>query len=367
MNLELPAPTIDFGYSRPGSARPVKAPAEVASPADLPPRLYLGTLDPASFAATTSGWHALWRDADPGTHVAVSYERSSNRLRIEQSYLQQPVLSSVVANTFSESLPFCYGAFPAGWDALAREIAEESWHLRYLEMKATTLPALAFFPDGHLCSVVVPVAVRQLSRVPFFVRAVAVDPAVAISVRATAHLLGSVVNHVEGRAHSSSLTPAAAHARAALTFGLPLVSEPVLESARDGTRALTVHRRHYLLVVDVFFRDLLRVLRHLARHGLVRDRSDDTDAGAFDFSALVLPASACLRAEHISFWDPLRTRRMVFGRLRHPGPLDAPVTAAADGATAGCQVAAAERWSAAWLGALAARSAAGVAVNPTRA
>jgi hypothetical protein len=98
----------------------------------------------------------------------------------------------------------------------------------------------------------------------------------------------------------------------------------ITETRRDGSNAVTVRRRHYEVVVNLFFGDLPLVLSKFSAHGLLALRTPvgttirDEWPFAPEYSAIVLPALFGPRVQQLVFFDEACTHRVVF-----PGPIRA--------------------------------------------
>jgi hypothetical protein len=102
-------------------------------------------------------------------------------------------------------------------------------------------------------------------------------------------------------------------------LGTPLIKLPELQGPAGGSRALTVRRSHYILIVSCFFRDLERLVASLHRFGLVGNAlENDVREGypeAHEYCAVVLPAGGERLLSEVRLFDRAGSRRLVYPKI----------------------------------------------------
>jgi hypothetical protein len=296
------------GYQRPSA---------VCSASNVPGRLFIGTLEPSRFTLTPDGWTVRYAGSAPDTYVDVCYARSSNQLSAAQVWRGVPGPCTCTGDDRWEAL--CKGylfGLPADWEELLRKRLGDGLNVHYMPETSGTF-RYVFFPDGIFYSVVCPVRLADLRTAVRVVRAIDADPCVMGCVMARLELTVSAVNYLEGSSSEVPSDPVAAWIQAWRRDGLMPVELPLWETRpSDGSRALTVRRLHYNLVLGCAFADLELVLEHLHRHGLVGVAAsrlhDDSHVHTPEFRALLIPALTGLGRAQIQFFDEAGTRRLTY-------------------------------------------------------
>jgi hypothetical protein len=129
----------------------------------------------------------------------------------------------------------------------------------------------------------------------------------------------------------------AALAMTSLVYGLVARFKPHWDTATDGgSRALTVQRVHYWLIMQCPFRILEPTIESLAEFGLIGNSSVDPCArhlpmrDVFDFRGLVLPASLESIGAEIAFFDDSRRRRIFTNAICRTDDLQTVMSAVSD-------------------------------------
>jgi hypothetical protein len=295
-----------------------KIPREARSAGDLPGRMFMGNLDPASVRFTGEGWSALYRDHDPGTWFEIKYERQSDILFFRESWNGHEFSGGCAASSFNNLIGFACGMFmPWVLDKQAGKDVQARFSVRYTD-DTETRPLAAYFPDGRLKTIVYPIPVSMLRQAVAFHRELEQAPQINTSVGGYLVKGMSVVNFVEGAIPDFIQTPLDLFTYSGAQLGLPALEMPVWETPAKGPSALTLRRMHYLHVVTTPFRDLLRVLEALCRHGLIGRATTDIREGypdAPEFRALVMPAGYDFLGKDIQYFDPVRQRRLFYPQI----------------------------------------------------
>jgi hypothetical protein len=291
-------------------------PHEVVCADDLPWRLYLGDIDPDSFVGDANGWRVEYRDAAPDTGIALEYRPAENLLRLNQRYRGAEVSTYASAkSTWRQLTPLAYPGLATHWEAKVRDELEPHFNLRVISGGPDT-PCVVGLPDGAFMAVVCPVPVLMLRAVPLAFAAMDQDASIAAVVAGHLSLALTVVNYAEGRCPGIPDAPDRLYYKALIESGLSPIEVPIWETGKDGTRALTLRRVNYLLVVTCTLRDVTRVVGHLAEAGLIARGSGRSEGypDAPEYGALVMPSSNEL-TENFWFTDAAASRRVFFPRI----------------------------------------------------
>ena len=184
------APVFPKLIPLPAVTRPVRVPvarlADVRSEADLPDRLFLGDLVAGSFRPEKKGWRAEWRDAD-GHYARL---RCAGHLSsLEMRYDDDELVTLITAEQFSELGQSIRNIHPGAWlDRLAKRL-EPLCNLRVFPYREEDAVG-GDFPDGHLLSLVLPVAADRLPALDALYRQMQGDPAICTGVSAHACQIG---------------------------------------------------------------------------------------------------------------------------------------------------------------------------------
>jgi len=308
------APVFPKLIPLPAVTRPVRVPvarlADVRSEADLPDRLFLGDLVAGSFRPEKKGWRAEWRDAD-GHYARL---RCAGHLSsLEMRYDDDELVTLITAEQFSELGQSIRNIHPGAWlDRLAKRL-EPLCNLRVFPYREEDAVG-GDFPDGHLLSLVLPVAADRLPALDALYRQMQGDPAICTGVSAHACLTLSVVNYLEGANPGMLAHPVGLVMHHVNALGTPAADMPVRETDADGRVAWTLRRSHYILVTQVHLRDAARVVQHLVASGFIGRRADAAEGyphGA-EFGACLMPFGYEYAARNIWWFDAAGRRRMFY-------------------------------------------------------
>lgn len=290
---------------------------EIRTPQDLPSRLLLGQLVENSFLADAAGWRAIYE----GRQAQLALQWDGERLCASQRWFAHTALTNV-------GLPRIVDIARAAlvhheWLGVLPAALHPPLNV-FVETGAATGATMVCYPDGLLLTLLVPVPVRRLETCAALIRDLEEAPDLLASVSSELRCGWSVVNHIAGRSVVADLPHSAIDELTYREMGLPTFEPAQTETRRDGSSAVTVRRRHYELVVNLFFCDLPLVLAKFNEHGLLAVRTTvgttirDEWPFAPEYSAVVLPAIFGPRVQQLVFFDEARTRRVVY-----PGPIRA--------------------------------------------
>ena len=282
-------------------------PAAVRSAADLPDRLFVGDLVPESFEVLPRGWRARYEDAAPETWAKLEFVRGKPPLlRVSAAFRGSDGFASQTPASGFGSLAHAAIVLPQPWLAALRE------RLAGLEIDLFDAPGgadfIGTFPDGWLMKIIVPVAVRDLSRIGVFHRCVEADPQRSTAVRSMLRPWSSWVEYAVGRSPVAAESPDAVAARIADEWGLPQIEAPAFFDHPEGPRVLRVRRHHFNLDVTTPFRDFERVVHALAESGLVMPVVGDR---APERRALAAQAPLLERGQRVQLYALDRSLRVV--------------------------------------------------------
>ena len=295
----------------------IENPADVRGIGDLPSTMLLGALDRESFRRSDDAWHAVYRSNIPDTACALSYDVPAQEFTVRWTY-RNVVCSSGKVN----GEKFTHVLRATNRDAPARLLAELT---RSIEGPLNLIVPggmaeqmnYLYYPDGFLMAVACPVPVCRLAVLPDVMRDIDGDDRISAYVSADVQLRWSVVNYVEGLNKEPMTDPLSADAFTIKQTGLPPFEVVIWETNKDGARALTVRRRHYVLTLSAFLGDIELVISHLVGHGLIAnggDRESYAYPDGHEFAGLVMPRMALNVPQRINTFDDRKTRRLVTGR-----------------------------------------------------
>lgn len=295
-----------------------KSPAEVRNAGDLPQRMFMGNLDSAAVRLTESGWVALYRDHNPGTWFELKYERQSATFFFRQSWNGHECNGGCQATTFNDLIGWACGmVLPWELDQKARMDVESRFNAKYIG-DTEVRPISAYFPDGRIKSIIYPIPVTRMRDALAFHEKLEHSAEIKTSIRGFFVKGWSAVNYVEGDIPNFIESPLHLFTHTIEQLGLPAVEMPVWETSSGRPSAWTLRRLHYLHIVQVSFRDLLRALTTLCKFGLIGPASTDKREGfphAHEFRALILPAGLEVSASQIQDFSRDRLRRTFYPQI----------------------------------------------------
>lgn len=295
-----------------------KSPDEVRTAGDLPQRMFMGDLDSATARFTESGWEALYRDNDPGTWFQLKYERQSATFFFRQSWNGHETGGGCKAKAFNDLIGWACGmTLPWDIDQKARMDVESLFNAKYIG-DTEVRPVSAYFPDGRIKSIIYPIPVARLRDALAFHEKLEHSAEIKTSIRGYFVKGMSEVNYVEGGIPRFIESPLHLFSHTIQQLGLPAVAMPVWETPDGRPPAWTLRRLHYLHVVQVPFRDLLRALKTLRTFGLIGPASTDQREGfpgGHEFRALILPGGMEFLAAHIQDFSNDRLRRTFYPQI----------------------------------------------------
>ncbi len=306
----IPLPRIDRPYAGTNCS-----PSEVKSPADLPKRLFLGSLDEQSFQSFTNGWSAAYLDDDGETRVDINYDHKAGRLAMSQTWRGEFGAGCTVGTDDFGHLARNSFGFPYTWDQRAKDALEARYNIQYLPTQEKAF-VMTGFPDGAFKSLACPVPVSKLRDLLACHRAMDADPAIKTTIHGYIKLGTGTVNYLEGRNGAFASDPIPLYFHTFDQTGLPPVTAPVWETGKDGTRALTVQRHVYIYNVTFPFREIDRVISHLHGYEIIgsarNKESFDTPPDAPEFAAVSLQSGLEVLPIHFNYFDQERKRRTFY-------------------------------------------------------
>ena len=282
-------------------------PADVRSAADLPDRLFVGDLVPGSFELRPDGWRARYEDAEPETSADLEFLGGEKPLlRVSVAFRgNHGLVSQTPACSFGD-LARAAIVLPEPWvEGLRERLAVFAVEM----LRAPSGPGfVATFPDGWLMKLLVPLPLRELSRVVAFHRCVEADAQRRTAVDVSLLPWWSCIEYAVGRSPVAEESPDAVAARDAEAWGLPQPEAPVFVDHPGGPRVLRLMRHHLNLDVSTSLRDFERVVRALVATGLVALDGGDR---APERRAFVARAPLLDGGRRIELYAEDRSRRVV--------------------------------------------------------
>lgn len=316
---------------RPGGSTDVK-PLDVAKPDDLPRRLLVGSLVHESISITADEWHAEWRDDELDASVSLTCLRSSRLVLFDTAWRGiRGYSGSTTCRGWMDAVKAIFGwplelDLPADWLDL--------WHVRlgsrFNVLVSDEVPegyAAAYFPDGILFDITVPLPIARLRDALSCQQAINADPTIAAVVHSRVELGHTVVNYIDKLCPDFADSSEGAYDQTFAEMGLPPSEAPLREAPAGKPAALTVRRNHYNLIVGCAFRDTERVLQQLNAHGIVgsayTSQGMDERSSALEYKALVTRGGVVELADHVQYFDTDRTRRITWAKISDISSLDA--------------------------------------------
>jgi hypothetical protein len=289
---------------------PVAAIADVKSAADLPDRLFLGKLAPESFTPQKKGWKAEWRDADG--HVA-RFRCAGHLSSLELVYDGDELVTLITAERFAELGQTIQNLHPGAWmDKLAKRL-EPLCNLRVFPHREEDAVG-GDFPDGHLLSLVMPVAADRLMALFELHKQLQADAAITSGIDAYLRLAYSIVNYLEGQNPGMLAHPVGLVMHHVNALGTPAADMPVREEDSEGRIAWTLRRSHYLYVAHLHLRDAARFVARLVEAGFIGRKTGNAEGypNGAEFGAALLPFGYEYAAKNVWWFDAEGRRRMFY-------------------------------------------------------
>lgn len=301
----LPLPAIE----RPAHL-PVDRPAEVKSADDLPNRLFLGDLVAESFRTQKKGWVAEWRDADG--HLA-RYRFAGHLSSLEMAYDGDELVTLITAERFAELGQSIQNIHPGSWLGKLGERIEPAYNLRVFPHREDDAVG-GDFPDGHLISLVMPVAADRLMDLFDLHKRLQNDATIRTGIDAYLRLAYSIVNYLEGRNPAMLTHPVGLVMHHVNALGTPAAEMPTRELDNDGEAAWTLRRSHYLYVAHLHLRDAARLVERLAEAGFIGRKPSPAEGypDGPEFAAALLPFGYEYAAKNAWWFDAEGRRRMFY-------------------------------------------------------
>lgn len=258
---------IPLGMSRRPAAEFDILPAEVRGPEDLPCRFLIGSIAPESFQRTGEGWTVLYVDPTPDTWCRIEFSPSNGRLSMSLCWRGIPISGAAYRNHWRVLLEGISMARTEEWDREAGRRIPATWNAGYL-VSDQTMPEGYSLPDGGMKLIRCPVPIGRLRDAARAFHAIGTDPRVASPTIGTLHFTRTRLRVVPGRCDPRLGTPAGLADACLAGLGPPPVNIGE-RRAGDGSLVLEADREHYVLLLVTYFRDMERILGHLAAHQLL--------------------------------------------------------------------------------------------------
>lgn len=279
---------------------------------DLPSRLLLGDLQPASFQRSPKGWQVQYRDQDNG---GVDLEVTGSHFFVCPFFLGEKIMASGAANNPKALGMALTGQTANAWQEALKKYLEPKYPVTVVNADTGgKFPTVCFIPDGWLYTILVPVHFGHLNALLAFHNELVESTTLAAPMGASVRLQLHATNYVEGRWDGMN-DPYALIIRHLQQAGTPLCEAPVREEAPDGSAAWTIRRLTYLYRSQCFLRDLPRLIDALFLAGFLSD--------APDMRAAVMPTEIAMSAATIRWWSEHRECKSVWTDFRFKESVDA--------------------------------------------
>lgn len=291
---------------------------QIQSSHDLPPYLFMGSLDESSFTHGSHGWSAMWK-RDDDTWFCIEYDAADKCVHARDAWLgrdgfytcaHQPDLSALSQMRFMTPVQ--------AWEDQAEEMLQAQWNLKYMKAEDGDW-IMAGLPDGLMKTLILPVTVDALPRLIETFIAFREDPEMDFPISGYVVPIMSSVNYIEGHNPVWAENPGDLYMRTFKQTGFPPVDMPVREQGRDGSAAWTIRRIVAVAVIGMPFVGLIPCLERLERTGLIAAGpmcSSDTDPGpdSVEFSACVVPMGKEISSASMA-WAARDRHRRVFWKM----------------------------------------------------
>ena len=293
-------------------------PSEVKSVSDLPKRAFIGTIDETTFEIGKNGWSASYFGYEKGTNVVLKYDVNKKHLDLSQTWRGMEGYPIISRGDKFGYIARSTGAFPKKWDETAKRELEGRYNLQYVSTQENFSTQVAF-PDGFSKTLICPVPVSKLRDAFNFIKDLDQDLSIETGIMGYLNLTQSLVNYVKGKNEKIVSDPLSLILHTYDELGIAPIGFPKWETASDGSEALTVRRYHYVLVLDLFFRETYKVMDRLHHFGLIGNSNEyaktDRYPGSSEYLSVILPGGLAVQPFHFSSFDPLGRRRTSYEKF----------------------------------------------------
>jgi hypothetical protein len=223
------------------------------------------------------------------------------------------------AERFADLSQSIQNIHPAAWlDKLSKRL-EAVFNLRVFPHREEDAVG-GDFPDGHLLSLVLPVAADRLMALFELHKRLQTDAALTTGLDAFLRLSFSVVNYLEGQNPTMLAHPVGLVMHHVNALGTPAAELPVREEDGEGRIAWTLRRNHYLYIAHVHLRDAARLVERLATAGFIgrKDAAGDGYPSGPEFGAALLPSGYEYAAKNAWWFDSAGRRRIFYPSFAEP-------------------------------------------------
>ncbi len=318
---------LDVGFLPVGvTQRPAnhtrKPPRDVHRADDLPARIYLGSLDAASFTRNDTGWSVMYRGAEPDTHVAVNYRASRNQLSATFTWRgEQGLHTAGTGDDWRDIALRLSLGFPQNWHRKASTLVNERYNARYIQEQDGDR-TFTGFPDGSFKTILIPIPGFRLGESTMLLERIDADKEIAAPVAIKAVMTQSRIEYRTDRCDDVPIAPRELAAFNRRATGLSCHGLPHFAWVEDGIEILAIDRWIYLLHVGCAFRDLFRVLDHCQEFGLIGESYRHCAPSHYpdgeEWSALIIPGGYEQLGLRLHYFDRVNSRRIAYGTILRP-------------------------------------------------
>lgn len=272
---------------------------------ELPSRVPMGDLQPETFRKTAEGFEVFYRSGDYSMKLNLEGDSFSADERYKGTELLY-YMGDARMFLGPRMAQLRLGPTQEADQRIGSDLAEIG-NIKYSPF-GDVLKTGSFnsFPDGFLMSIIIPLAIDEsvFQRLSRFFRDLPDDDSLSIS--GFMEFARHVVNYRQGLCSDVPDDPMLLYLWSLERGYLP-AAMPVLEGEPDN-RALTLRRMGYNLVLNVFMRDIFRVVRLLKEAGLI----GEVQSANQEEATIIGNAYSLLGARDLSFYTDDLSRRVFY-------------------------------------------------------
>jgi len=279
---------------------------------ELPARVPMGDLQPDTFRKTADGFEVCYRSGD----FSMKLDQRGDSFFARESYKGTELLYYMgVAKKFlgPRMVQLRLGPSKEADRQIGSDLAGIG-NIKYFPFgDAMKTGSSNSFPDGFLMTIVVPLAINAtvFQRLSGFFRNLPIDG--SLSLNGFMEFSQHVVNYRQGLCGDVPDDPMLLYLWSLERGYLP-VAMPVLEGTPDN-RAMTLRRMGYSLVLNVFMRDIFKVVRLLKEAGLI----GEVQSANQEEATIIGNAFSLLGARELSFYTDDTSRRVFYPAVMGDG------------------------------------------------
>ena len=279
---------------------------------ELPSRLPMGDLQRDTFKQTAEGFEVCYRSGD----FSMKIDLKGDSMYAKEFYKDAELLYYIgVAKMFlgPRMTQLRLGPSEEADQLIGSDLAGIG-NIKYAPFgDVMKVGSSNCFPDGFLMTIVLPLPINATTfqRVSRFFRNLPTDD--SISLYGFMEFARHVVNYRQGHCGDVPDDPMMLYLWSLERGYLP-IAMPVLEGQPDN-QAMTLRRMGYNLVLNVYMRDMFKVVHLLKDAGLIGDQQSSRQEEA----AVIANSFKLLSAKDLSFYSNDRSRRVFYPAILGDG------------------------------------------------